>query len=62
MVDLRAKPFHLSDADVAWVHETIAGMSEDEKVGRPLVNLNSRFVTAQPGASTPSDTLDTLGS
>lgn len=32
MVDLKGNPFYLSDEDAAWVEQTIAGMTEDEKV------------------------------
>ncbi|WP_019535060.1 glycoside hydrolase family 3 protein [Paenibacillus ginsengihumi] len=34
MVDLKAKPFYLSDEDVAWVEQTLADMTLDEKVGQ----------------------------
>ena len=34
MVDLRAKPYHLTDADIAWVESTIASMTDEEKVGQ----------------------------
>ena len=34
MVDLRAKPYCLSDEDIAWVEKTIAGMTDEEKVGQ----------------------------
>jgi beta-N-acetylhexosaminidase len=34
MIDLRAKPFNLSDEEVSWVESTIAVMSEDEKIGQ----------------------------
>ena len=34
MVDLRAKPYNLNDADIAWVESTIASMSAEEKVGQ----------------------------
>jgi hypothetical protein len=34
MVDLRAKPYHLSDEDIAWVESIIAGMTDEEKVGQ----------------------------
>ena len=33
-MDLKGKPFHLSDADIKWVEQTLAGMSVDEKVGQ----------------------------
>lgn len=34
MVDLKAKPYCLSDEDIAWVHSTIANMTDEEKVGQ----------------------------
>lgn len=34
MVDLKAKPYCLSDEDIAWVHQTIASMTDEEKVGQ----------------------------
>ena len=34
MVDLRAKPYYLNDADIAWVENTIASMTDEEKVGQ----------------------------
>ena len=34
MIDLRSKPFYLSDEDIAWVEETKAGLSLDEKIGQ----------------------------
>jgi beta-N-acetylhexosaminidase len=34
MIDLKAKPFNLSDADVRWVSDTLAGLSEAEKIGQ----------------------------
>ena len=37
MVNLKAKPYHLSDADIAWVENTIAGMSDEEKVGQLII-------------------------
>lgn len=39
MVDLRAKPFYLNDAQLAWVEETYAGMTLDEKIGQLFVLL-----------------------
>ncbi len=41
MVDLRAKPYCLSDADIAWVESTIAGMSDEEKVGQLFWQLTA---------------------
>lgn len=34
MINLKAKPFYLSDADIEWVQTTLAGMSDDEKIGQ----------------------------
>ena len=41
MVDLRAKPYNLSDEDIRWVEDTIAGMSDEEKVGQLFFQLTS---------------------
>lgn len=41
MVDLYAKPYYLSDEDVAWVQETIASMTDEEKVGQLFFQLTS---------------------
>ena len=41
MVDLRAKPYNLSDADIAWVESTIASMTDEEKVGQLFWQLTS---------------------
>ena len=34
MIDYKAKPFYLSDADIAWVEETLGSMTLDEKIGQ----------------------------
>jgi beta-N-acetylhexosaminidase len=34
MVNLRVKPFYLSDEDVRWVETTLAGMTLEEKIGQ----------------------------
>lgn len=34
VIDLRKKPFCLNNTDVAWVENTLAGMSEEEKLGQ----------------------------
>lgn len=41
MVDLRAKPFYLNDAQIAWVEETCAAMTPDEKIGQLFVLLKA---------------------
>ena len=33
-IDLKAKPFCLNDAQIAWVRETLSAMTEDEKIGQ----------------------------
>ena len=33
-VNLKAIPYCLSDEDIAWVEKTIAGMTDEEKVGQ----------------------------
>src|SRR3954467_4233688 len=38
-VDLKAKPYNLSDDDIAWVKDTISGMSIEEKIGQLFINL-----------------------
>lgn len=38
-VDLKAKPYNLSDEDIKWVKEIILGMSIEEKIGQLFVNL-----------------------
>lgn len=37
LVDLRKKPYHLDDQAIAWVEETIASMSLEEKLGSYLL-------------------------
>ncbi|MDO4294726.1 MAG: glycoside hydrolase family 3 N-terminal domain-containing protein [bacterium] len=39
MVNLREKPFYLNDEQIQWVEETIASMTEDEKVGQLFVQM-----------------------
>ena len=39
MVDMKAKPFYLSDEDCKWVEETIAGMTTEEKIGQLFFNI-----------------------
>lgn len=34
MADLKAKPFFLDDGQIRWVEETLAGMSDEEKIGQ----------------------------
>ena len=41
MVNLKAKPYYLSDADIAWVENTIAAMSPEEKVGQLFWQLTA---------------------
>lgn len=39
MVDLKANPYFLTDEDCKWVEETIAGMTDEEKVGQLFFQL-----------------------
>ena len=39
MVDLRAKPYYLNDEQIQWVENTIAAMSDEEKVGQLFFQL-----------------------
>ena len=41
MVDLRAKPYYLSDEDIAWVESTIRSMTPEEKVGQLFWQLTA---------------------
>ena len=41
MVDLRAKPYCLSDEDISWVENTIASMTPEEKVGQLFWQLTA---------------------
>ena len=39
MVDLKAKPFCLDDAEIRWVEETIVSMTAEEKLSQLFVLL-----------------------
>ena len=39
MVDLKARPYYLSDEDAKWVSDTIEAMSDEEKVGQLFFQL-----------------------
>ena len=41
MVDLTAQPFNLDAEGVQWVKDTIAGMTDEEKIGQLFVNMGS---------------------
>ena len=41
MVDLKAKPYCLSDSDVKWVEDTVKSMSDGEKVGQLFFQLTA---------------------
>ena len=41
MVNLYAKPYCLNDADIAWVENTIASMTAEEKVGQLFFQLTA---------------------
>ena len=39
LVDLKAKPYYLSDEDIAWVENTMKEMTIEEKIGQLFINL-----------------------
>ena len=39
ITDLRAKPYFLNDDQIQWVENTIADMSDEEKIGQLFINL-----------------------
>ncbi len=41
MVNLKAKPFNLTDEDIKWVKDTIANMTIEEKIGQLFVNMGA---------------------
>ena len=41
MTNLKAKPYCLSDEDVQWVQNTIASMTDEEKVGQLFFQLTA---------------------
>ncbi len=41
MVDLKAKPYNLTDEDISWVNDTIANMTDEEKVGQLFFQLTA---------------------
>ncbi|MBR3779415.1 MAG: beta-hexosaminidase [Clostridia bacterium] len=41
MVDLKARPYYLSDEDIHWVESTIAAMTDEEKVGQLFFQLTA---------------------
>ena len=41
MVNLKAKPYCLNDEDIQWVQSTIAGMTDEEKVGQLFFQLTA---------------------
>lgn len=45
LVNLKAKPFYLSEEDIQWVEDTIADMSTEEKIGQLFINF---FVDIDP--------------
>lgn len=41
MIDMKANPYFLNDEDCKWVEDTIAGMTEEEKIGQLFFNMGS---------------------
>lgn len=46
MIDLKAKPFFLKDADIQWVEETLASMTREQKAGQVFCPMG---FSADPG-------------
>jgi beta-N-acetylhexosaminidase len=44
-VDLKAKPYYLSNEDIAWVENTISEMAVEDKIGQLFINLFLGFDT-----------------
>lgn len=40
-VNLKAKPYNLTDSDIKWVKDTIDSMSLEEKIGQLFINMGS---------------------
>ncbi|TDL38323.1 glycoside hydrolase family 3 protein [Macrococcoides bohemicum] len=38
-VDLKAKPYHLNDNQIQWVEQTLADLTDEEKIGQLFFNL-----------------------
>ncbi|MBQ7283184.1 MAG: hypothetical protein IJR16_10440 [Spirochaetales bacterium] len=43
MIDLKAKPYYLSDSQIEWVENTIKNMTVDEKIGQLFVHLTGSY-------------------
>lgn len=41
MVNLKAKPYYMSDEDIQWVNDTIAGMTAEEEMGQLFFQLTA---------------------
>ena len=41
MVDLKTRPYYLNEEDIKWVKDTIASMSDEEKVGQLFFQLTA---------------------
>ncbi len=41
MVNMKEKPFYLTDEDCKWVEDVIAGMTVDEKIGQLFFNMGA---------------------
>ena len=38
-INLKTKPFYLSDEDIKWVEDTLANLTLDEKIGQVFVDM-----------------------
>lgn len=48
MVNLREKPYYLDDEQIQWMEDTIAGMSDEEKIGQLFVNMVANAEERKP--------------
>ena len=39
MINLKEKPFYLSDEDIRWVNDTLNSLSLDEKIGQLFMDM-----------------------
>ena len=39
MIDLKAKPFYLSDEQIEWVNTALNGMSQDDKIKQLFIDM-----------------------
>lgn len=57
-IDLKGNPFYLNEEDIAWVEDTLAGMTQKEKIGQlffpALFNFEESFIDEMLDMMEPS--------